>query len=130
MTAAPDARPAAAPGGVLVVEDDADLAGLLELLVADAGHPVRTAPDGAQALARVAEAMPSLILLDMRMPVMTGWEFARIFRARFGRAAPIVVVTAAENARARAEEIGAEAWLEKPFDVDDVVRTLRRFLGH
>jgi DNA-binding response OmpR family regulator len=63
------------------------------------------------------------------MPVMDGWEFAREFGARFGRAAPIVVITAAENARARAEEIGADGWLEKPFELDEVVRMVSRFLG-
>jgi DNA-binding response OmpR family regulator len=121
----PDAR----RGGVLVVEDDADLSTLLEMVIADAGFPVRTAPDGAEALARVGEEMPALILLDMRMPVMNGWEFAREFRARHGHAATIVVVTAAENARARAEEVGAEGFLEKPFELDDVLAVVERHAG-
>ncbi len=116
-------------GDVLVVEDDADLASLLEMIVAEAGYPVRTASDGAQALEAVADRMPGLILLDMRMPVMNGWEFAREFRARHAAAAPIVVVTAAENARLRAAEIGANAWLAKPFDLDDIVSVVQRFLG-
>lgn len=114
---------------VLVVEDDQDLSSLLEMVLADAGHRVRTAPDGRAALAAVAEEMPGVILLDMRMPVMNGWEFAREFRARYGRACPIVVVTAAENARLRAEEIGAEDWLAKPFDLDDVLYTVERQLS-
>jgi CheY-like chemotaxis protein len=114
---------------VLVVEDDADLSALVEMILVDAGYPVRTAADGAQALDRVAEAMPGLILLDMRMPVMNGWEFARAFAERHGRAAPIVVVTAAENARARAEEIGAEGWIEKPFDLEAVIDAVARRLG-
>ncbi len=114
---------------ILVVEDDLDLLGLVEMLLQDTGYRVRTASDGLQALARVAEEMPSLILLDMRMPVMNGWEFAREFRARHGRGCPIVVVTAAENARRRAEEIGADAWLAKPFDLDDVLALVTRFLG-
>ena len=66
--------------------------------------------------------MPGLILLDMRMPGMNGWEFAREFRARHGRAAGIVVVTAAENARARAAEAEAGGWLWKPWRIDDVLR--------
>ncbi len=115
--------------GVLVVEDDGDLAALVEMIVSEAGYLVRTAADGALALRRVSESMPGLIFLDMRMPVMNGWEFAREFRGRYGHAAPIVVVTAAENARQRAEEIGAEGWLEKPFELDDVVRTVLTFLG-
>jgi DNA-binding response OmpR family regulator len=114
---------------VLVVEDDADLASLLQMIVAEAGYEVRTAPDGAAALARVAERMPALVLLDMRMPIMNGWEFARAFRERHGRAAPVVVVTAAEDARARAEEIAADGWLEKPFEIDDVLRIVERWLG-
>jgi DNA-binding response OmpR family regulator len=115
--------------GVLVVEDDLDLVTLLELVLQDAGHPVRTASDGRAALSSVAEEMPGVILLDMRMPVMNGWEFAREFRARYGRACPIVVVTAAENARARAEEIGADGWLSKPFDLQDVLDTVALHLG-
>ena len=61
---------------------------------------------------------------------MNGWDFAREFRARHGRACPIVVVTAAENAqRARAEEIGAEGWLSKPFELQDVLETVERQLA-
>ena len=116
-------------GGVLVVEDDPDPLALMELVLAGAGHRVRTAPEGGAALARTAEELPGLIFLDMRMPGMNGWEFAREFRARHGRACPIVVVTAAENARERAEEIGADGWLAKPFDLDDVLRMAERHLG-
>ncbi len=115
--------------GVLVVEDDPDLLALMEMILAEAGHRVRTAPEGRAALARVAEEMPGVILLDMRMPGMNGWEFAREFRARHGHAAPIVVVTAAENAEARAAEIGAEGWLAKPFDVGDVLAAVARHLA-
>lgn len=120
---------AARHGDVLIVEDDPDLLSLVAMILRDAGYDVAAAEDGLQALARIEERMPGVILLDMRMPVMNGWEFAREYRARFARAAPIVVVTAAEDARARAQEIGADAWLEKPFDLDDVVRTVARFLG-
>ena len=89
-------------GSVLVVEDDPDLAALVQMILADAGYEVASAGDGLAALARVAERMPGVILLDMRMPIMNGWEFAREYQTRYGRgAAPIVVVTAAEDARAR-----------------------------
>lgn len=111
---------------VLVVEDDDDLQNLLRLVLEGAGHAVRRASDGRQALAAVAEAMPAIILLDMNMPVMNGWEFARAFRAAHGHAAPIVVVTAARDARRSAADIAADAWLGKPFDLDDVLRTVDR----
>jgi DNA-binding response OmpR family regulator len=116
-------------GDVLVVEDDPDLTALLEMILAGAGYAVRSAADGAQALLRVAERMPDIVLLDMCMPVMNGWVFAREFVARHGRAAPIVVVTAAEDARARAHDIGADAWLEKPFELEELLATVARLLG-
>lgn len=114
---------------VLVVEDDPDLLALVETLLLDAGYRVATAPEGRAALASVGAEMPALILLDMRMPGMNGWDFAREFRARHGDAAPIVVVTAAEDARARAEEIGADGWLAKPFDIDAILSAAARHAG-
>jgi CheY-like chemotaxis protein len=114
---------------VLVVEDDLDLLGLMEMVLQEAGHRVGPGGDGRRALGRVWEEMPGLILLDMRMPVMNGWEFAREFRARHGRACPIVVVTAAENAQLRAAEVEAEGFLSKPFDLEDVLQLVSRFLA-
>lgn len=114
---------------VLIVEDDPDLLALMEMILTESGRRVATAQEGRAALARVAEETPGLILLDMRMPGMNGWDFAREFRVRHGSACPIVVVTAAENARRRAEEIEADAWLAKPFDLDEVLAVVDRFLG-
>jgi CheY-like chemotaxis protein len=73
--------------------------------------------------------MPGLVFLDMRMPGMNGWEFAREFRARHGTSCPIVVVTAAEDARRRAEEIAAQGWLAKPFEIADVLAAAARHVG-
>ncbi len=112
---------------VLLVEDDFDLMGMVEMLLSGDGYRVVTAANGREALDRVAQEMPGLILLDMKMPVMNGWEFAREFRARYDRQAPIVVLTAAEDARKRAEEIGAEGYLGKPFDIDDLLYIVQRY---
>ena len=67
---------------VLVVDDDPDLLGMVELLLDSVGFQVMTAGEGREALERVAQRMPDLILLDMKMPGMNGWDFAREFRAR------------------------------------------------
>jgi CheY-like chemotaxis protein len=112
---------------VLVVEDDADLRELMVLLLEGAGYRVMTARDGQVALERVDERMPSVILLDMKMPGMNGWQFAEIFRARYGHAAPLIVVTAAEDARRTAEEVGADDHLGKPFELDDVLSLVERY---
>lgn len=112
---------------VLVVDDDADMLAMVEMVLGSEGYEVVTAPNGEVALDRVREQMPALILLDMRMPVMDGWRFAEEFRARFDRRAPIIVMTAAENAKARAEEIKAESYLAKPFDLEALFSCVRQY---
>lgn len=114
---------------VLVVDDDPEIAGLVSDVLVGEGVRVVTASNGVEALASVAERLPALILLDMRMPVLDGWGFAREFRARYGRAAPIVVLTAAENPAQRARDIDADAWLAKPFGVDELLDAVRARLS-
>jgi DNA-binding response OmpR family regulator len=103
---------------ILIVEDDADLAEVMESVLVSAGYEVRTAGDGIEALAKVDADVPALILLDMCLPRMDGWEFARVLRQRVTAPVPIVVVTAAEHARQRGAEIGASDTLAKPFSLD------------
>lgn len=114
-------------GSVLVVEDDEDLATLLTSIVEGKGHDVRIASNGLEALDEVSAHMPDLILLDVKMPIMSGHEFAARFRAQYGRSSHIVVMTAADSAAVRAQEIGADAWLAKPFDLREVARVLESF---
>ncbi len=117
--------PARAPR-VLVLEDDPDLLELIALLLESEQFEVRVGRDGSEGLACIARlGLPDVVLLDLMMPVMDGGEFARRFRARYGEAAPIVVITAADDARKRAAEVHAAAWLAKPFDLDALVRVLR-----
>jgi CheY-like chemotaxis protein len=114
---------------VLIIDDDPDLLELEAEALTRKGYRVSTAAHGGEALQRIAETEPQLILLDMRMPVMDGWEFARAFRERYGRRIPIVVVTAAEDSKLRADEVGAEAHLGKPFDLDDLYAVVEDTLG-
>lgn len=111
---------------VLVVDDDADMAEVMEMILSEAGYRVRSARNGKEALEAVAARRPALVLLDMLMPVMNGWQCARELRARYGRAIPIVVVTAAEHARASAEEVGSDGVLAKPFELSLLLRLVRQ----
>jgi CheY-like chemotaxis protein len=106
---------------ILVVEDDPDLAALEADVLQERGHAVEIAKNGREALDAVHRAAPDLILLDMKMPVMGGREFAEEYRRREPKAAPIVVVTAADDAQRRAAEVGASAWIGKPFDPEALV---------
>ena len=113
---------------VLVVEDDPDLAALEADLFEEHGHRVEVASNGREALAAVGRAPPDLILLDMKMPVMSGREFADEYRRAQPSPAPIVVVTAADDAQVRAAEVGASGWIAKPFDPDALVEKVMRLL--
>ena len=113
-------------GPILAVDDDDGILGFLSEVLAEEGHEVITAPHGAAALEAVAERPPSLILLDMRMPVMDGWAFARAYRERPGPRAPILVMTAAVDAASRAAEIGAEGYLAKPFNLNQLLELVSR----
>ena len=117
----------AAVGPVLVVDDDASIRSFVADAVALAGYATHQAADGAQALAALAGGLrPCLVLLDMRMPVLDGWAFARRYAELPGPRAPVVVMTAERDARAAAAEIAADGVLPKPFDLEDLDALLAR----
>lgn len=119
-------------GYVLVVDDDRLIRDCIATTLDDEGYGVATAAHGAAALAELARQwreerrQPDLILLDMRMPVMDGWAFATSYHQMAVPHAPIVVVTAAQDAAARAAQIAADGVLAKPFDLDDLVNIVGR----
>jgi DNA-binding response OmpR family regulator len=108
---------------ILVVDDDPSIVEIVSQILISEGHDVVSAENGAVALAKADGE--GLVLLDMRMPVLDGWGFAREFRAA-GKRSPIVVMTAAENARRWAEEIGADGYLAKPFEIDALIAAVER----
>jgi urea transport system substrate-binding protein len=101
---------------ILVVDDDPCIREMVAQVLTSEGYPVVTAANGAEALEIVEREHPALVLLDMRMPIVSGWDFAQELTVR-GVALPIVVMTAALDARRWAEEIGAAGYLAKPFDL-------------
>ena len=114
---------------ILVVDDDESIREFVSVALADEGYRVLTASDGAAALELARRQHPGVILLDMRMPVMDGWEFSRAYRRLPSPHAPIVVVTAARDVAARAAQIQADAFLAKPFDLDELLDVVSRFAG-
>ena len=118
MSASPD---------VLVVEDDQDMADALLQLLEIWGFQARHAEHGRAALDAVESQMPAVVLLDMLMPVMDGWQCARELRARYGDSLPIVVVTAAEHVQERGKEIGADEVLPKPFEMKHLRKIVERY---
>jgi len=89
------------------------------------GHPVVTAANGAQALEVFARESPSLVLFDMRMPVVDGFGFVRLAREH-GWTPRVIVMTAAADARSWASEIRAQGMLAKLFDLEDLLVAVER----
>jgi two-component system, chemotaxis family, chemotaxis protein CheY len=108
---------------VLIVEDDPSIANLLNAALSDEGYEVRHAPDGAAGLDLLEQWLPDVILLDLMLPIMNGWEF-RAAQQKLpapAGAVPVVVVTAARDAVARSDELRARAIVLKPFDLDQML---------
>lgn len=115
---------------ILAIDDDETIRNLVVLALREEGFDVATAANGRAALEWLDKGgKPALILLDMRMPVMNGWEFATQYRARPGEHAPIVTFTAAVDAGDRAKEINADYALPKPFDLEELIDAVKRMTG-
>lgn len=116
---------------ILVVEDEAPLLTLLRYNLEKQGFRVEEATDGQEALLRVAEAKPDLILLDWMLPALSGLEVCRQIRRRPGtRDLPIIMVTARteDQDAVRALDIGADDYIAKPFAMDALLARIRALL--
>lgn len=108
---------------VLVVDDELDIREAVTEVLSYEGHEVVTACDGAEALVKCAALHPDLVLLDLMMPGMNGWEF-RAAQLRDAAIAEIPVVVL--SALGRVSTIDALAFLPKPFSLDDLLELVRR----
>jgi two-component system, OmpR family, alkaline phosphatase synthesis response regulator PhoP len=120
------------PQTILVVDDDPAVSRLVEINLAQVGYQVQLAADGEEALALVAAAKPDLIILDVMMPRLDGFEALKRLRADPGTAEiPVIMLTA----RAQDEDVfegygrGAQWYLTKPFAPNELRAAVRRILG-
>ncbi len=114
---------------LLIVDDDATLREMLRMLLAGAGYRIEMASHGEQALELAAELLPDLILLDVMMPGMDGFEVCRRLRSDPLLAeVPIVLVTALNDraSRLRGIEVGADDFIDKPFDRAELIARVPR----
>jgi CheY-like chemotaxis protein len=114
---------------ILVVDDDAAIRDVVVDILEMSEYRVKTATNGADALDQVRTDRPAAVLLDLMMPVMDGWEFLRRCRREpFGATLPVAVMSAARDAAAAAAELGAQAFLNKPFELDAVLSVVKRLV--
>lgn len=116
---------------VLVVEDEAALVTLLRYNLEKQGFRVEEAVDGAEALRKIAEVGPDLVLLDWMLPTMSGLEVCRHIRRRPDlRTLPIIMVTARseDHDAVRGLDTGADDYITKPFSMDALLARIRALL--
>ena len=116
---------------ILIVEDEAPLLTLMRYNLEKQGFTVEEATDGQEALLRVAEARPDLILLDWMLPAMSGLEVCRQLRRRPNtRDLPIIMVTARteDQDAVRALDTGADDYIAKPFAMESLLARIRALL--
>jgi DNA-binding response OmpR family regulator len=116
------------PDRILVVEDEASVADILRLYLTRAGFEVSVVLDGKKALERLQEQLPSLLILDLMLPGMDGWEITRWLRER--SELPIILLTARKEEvdRIAGLELGADDYVVKPFSPQEVVSRVRAVL--
>ena len=115
---------------VLVVEDHADLREMLAVLLESEGFRVQTASNGKEALDSLKAGRPSVILLDLMMPVMSGDEFRRRQLQEPDLASvPVICMTAAHDGPQRAARLKVAQYFQKPVDFDRLISAVRE-LAH
>jgi len=112
---------------VLVVEDESDLRECVSRVLREAGFEVEVAADGLEGIEKIDALHPALVVLDLMMPRMDGWEVLGALQGRAG--APAVVMLSAVADPTRAAREGAQACLSKPFQNKALVEVCRRVLA-
>jgi CheY-like chemotaxis protein len=114
---------------VLVVDDEFGVAEVLQSILEDEGYRVATAINGKQALARLAELTPDLIMLDYMMPIMDGTQtLAEIRKLPTFADVPIIMMSSLEEASVRETVTGYNRFLRKPFRAMAVVKLVAQLL--
>ena len=116
---------------ILIVEDEESLLKLESILLTSKGYDVRGVSNGREALEAIAEEKPDLVLLDIMLPEIDGFEVCqRIKDDPETRDIPVVMLTAKKSREdmARGEKVGADWYITKPFKSVMVIETIQRFL--
>jgi CheY-like chemotaxis protein len=115
---------------ILIVDDEAPIRDLLELILQDLGHRVLTAINGRHALIVAASEHPDLVISDMMMPAMDGIELTRRLKAGdAGDQAPPIILMSAAGSAAAVGRGAADAFIQKPFDLEAMEKLVDRWLG-
>src|ERR1700730_11048922 len=111
---------------VLIVDDDPDILQTLRLCLSTEGYRFFMAANGEEALEVLKSERPDVILLDLMMPVMDGWQFVAEMDARGQRGAPLLILSADRAVQGHAGNLKASGHLAKPFDLDELLTKVQQ----
>jgi CheY-like chemotaxis protein len=114
---------------ILVVDDDPDILQTLALCLSTEGYRILVASNGREALAVLEKERPSVILLDLMMPVMDGWQFVAALEERGKRDMPLLILSADRAVQGHAHKLRANGHLAKPFDLEDLLVKVAELVG-
>lgn|SRR6185312_7860022 len=120
-----------APKKILIIDDSALSRKTLEAMLVARGYEVLLAANGEAGLAMIPTSMPDLLLIDVVMPELNGWETcARLRNAAHGETIPVIVITSKNTPQdmLQAFEVGANEFINKPIDETELVATVDRLL--
>lgn len=118
---------------ILIVEDEESLLKLESILFSSKGYSVTGVMDGKSALEEVQANKPDLVILDIMLPVMDGFEVCRQIKENpETRHIPVVMLTAKKNSQdlAHGQQVGCDAYITKPFKSSKVLETIQELIGH
>ena len=115
---------------ILTVDDSPSMRMLLRIALTDLGYRVTEAEDGIDALEKLADETPDLLITDINMPNLDGFGLIERVRGKGERSLPILVLTteSSDEKKQRARSAGATGWIVKPFDPDKLHAAIRRVL--
>lgn len=116
---------------ILIAEDERDIRELIKFTLTFAGHQIIEAANGEEAVAKALEVVPDLILTDVRMPKMTGYEACKAIKANESTAhIPVVILSAKgqDEERDLGIESGADEYIVKPFAPDELTKRVAEIL--
>lgn len=113
---------------ILVVDDDQAILEVIQIILSDKGYDIAVAADSAEIDTHLAGSLPDLILLDIWMSGQDGREITKLLRQKERtQKIPIVMISANNDGEKIAQEAGADAFLAKPFDIDDLIRIVETY---
>lgn len=114
---------------ILVVDDDFTLCQTIQVILEEEGFLVETAMDGVEALESAELLRPTMVVLDMGLPLLDGEAVAKELRVRYGENIPVILMTADGHVKEKGQRVEAVVALGKPFEIDDLVSAVHQALA-